>query len=168
MTALGRSRQEVTRIEAVGDEAVVAAARPEAAAAGMAMLDQGGNAVDAAVAVGWAAAVIEPMDTSIGGSGLMLVHDPDARDSWSVEFPPRAPMAARPGMYEVLDSRGATRLLGVSVVRDDANTEGWLAPGVPGTVAGLCLAHESFGRLPREEVMRPAIELADEGFKADA
>jgi gamma-glutamyltranspeptidase/glutathione hydrolase len=168
MTVPNRSRQHVTRIEAVGDEAVVAAARSEAAAAGMAMLERGGNAVDAAVAVGWAAAVIEPMDTSIGGSGLMLVHDPDAGKTWSVEFPPRAPRAARPGIYEVLDSRDATRLLGVSVVRDDANSEGWLAPGVPGTVAGLCLAHERFGRMPREEVMEPAIELADDGFAADA
>jgi gamma-glutamyltranspeptidase / glutathione hydrolase len=168
MTAAGRSRQNVTRIEATGDEAVVAAARPEAAAAGMAMLEDGGNAVDAAVAVGWAAAVIEPMDTSIGGTGLMVVHDGAAGESWSVEFPPRAPLAARPGIYDVLDSRDATRLLGVSVVRDDANSEGWLAPGVPGTVAGLCLAQERFGRLPREQVMEPAIGLAEEGLEADA
>ena len=163
-----RSRQQVSRSEIVVDDGIVAAARPEAAQAGIAMLQAGGNAVDAAVAVGFAAGVVEPMDTCIAGSGFMLVHEARSGRAWSVEFPPRAPQGARPDMYEVVETAEGPALLGIAPVRDDANTHGYLAPGVPGTVAGLCKALERFGRLPLPQVLEPAIELAERGFEADA
>ena len=166
--AVERSRQRLSRDEVVADRAVVVAARPEAADAGIAMLRAGGNAVDAAVAVGFVAAVVEPMDTCVAGSGFLLVHEAASGRAWSVEFPPRAPAGARPDMYEVLDEAEGATLLGISPVRDDANVDGYLAPGVPGTVAGLCAASERFGRLPLPQVLEPAVALAERGFEADA
>ena len=162
-----RSRQRVTRDAPAGREFAVAAARRESVDAAVAVLDAGGNAVDAAVACGFVAGVVEPSDTCLAGSGLMIVSDPAGADL-AVEFPPRAPAAARPGMYEVVSSAGATKLLGVSVVAGDANADGILAPGVPGTIAGLLAAHERLGRLDREQVMAPAIRAAADGFEVDA
>ena len=162
-----RSRQRVTRDAPAGREFAVAAARRESVDAAVAMLEAGGNAVDAAVACGFVAGVVEPSDTCLAGSGLMIVSDPAGADL-AIEFPPRAPAAARPDMYEVVSSAGATKLLGVSVVAGDANADGILAPGVPGTIAGLLAAHERLGRLDREQVMAPAIRAAADGFEVDA
>ena len=162
------SHQDVRRAAPSGGEIAVAAARRESVEAALAMLDAGGNAVDAAVACGFVAGVVEPMDTCVAGSGFMLISDPTSGEDLSVEFPPRAPLAATPDMYEVVSSEGAARLLGVSVVADDANAEGVLAPGVPGTVAGLLAAHERRGRLPRGQVLEPAIRAAADGFPVDS
>jgi gamma-glutamyltranspeptidase / glutathione hydrolase len=168
MTPTSRSFQEVRRRPAVGAQVAVAAARRESVDAALAMFEAGGNAVDAAVACAFVAGVVEPMETCLAGSGLMLVWDPAAGRSTAVEFPPRAPLAARPDMFEVVPTTAGARLLGVSTVRDDANSEGPLAAGVPGTIAGLLAAHERFGRLPRRQVMEPAIRAASDGFPADA
>jgi len=168
MTPVTWSRQDVRRAAPTGAEIAVAAARRESVEAALAMLDAGGNAVDAAVACGFVAGVVEPMDTCVAGSGFMLIADPTSGEDLSVEFPPRAPLAATPDMYEVVSSDGAARLLGVSVVADDANSEGVLASGIPGTVAGLLAAHERRGRLPRAQVLEPAIRAAADGFPVDA
>src|SRR5207244_4335090 len=104
----------------------------------------GGNAIDAAVAVGFAAGVVEPNETSLGGSGFMLIHTAEDARTWSVEFPPRAPIAARPDLYRVVEDSSAG-LVGYAPVADAANSEGYLAPTVPATIAGLCLAHSRFG-----------------------
>jgi gamma-glutamyltranspeptidase/glutathione hydrolase len=168
MTTATWSLQDVRRAAPSGAEVAVAAARPESVEAALAMLDAGGNAVDAAVACGFVAGVVEPMDTCVSGSGFMLISDPSTGEDLSVEFPPRAPLAATPDMFEVVSSEGAARLLGVSVVAGDANAEGVLASGVPGTVAGLLAAHERLGRLPRAQVLEPAIRAAADGFAVDA
>lgn len=131
-------------------------------------MSEGGNAVDAAVSMAFAAAVIEPTEASIGGSGFMLAHDPGSGNAWSVEFPPRAPLRATADMYEPMEEGGAYRLLGTGHVRGDVNATGWLAPCVPGVVAGLCLAHSRFGTLPLARLIDPAIELAERGFEIDA
>jgi gamma-glutamyltranspeptidase / glutathione hydrolase len=167
MNRVRRSYQDVQRRTAAGDAVAVAAARRESVDAALDMLAAGGNAVDAAVACAFVAGVVEPMETCLAGSGFMLVWDPAQRRATAVEFPPRAPLAARSDMFEVVPSQDADRLLGVSAVRDDANTEGILAAGVPGTVAGLLAAHERFGRLPRRQVLEPAIRAAADGFAVD-
>lgn len=167
MTPITRSYQNVRRTAVAGGEVAVAAARRESVDAALAILEAGGNAVDAAVACGFVAGVVEPMETCLAGSGFLLAWDPGAGRATAVDFPPRAPLAARPDMYEVVPSAGASRLLGVSAVRDDANTEGVLAPGVPGTIAGLLAAHERLGRLPRQQVLEPAIRAAADGFIVD-
>lgn len=132
---------------------LVVSAQRLAADVGVAMLRQGGNAVDAAVAVGYAEAVVNPCCGNIGGGGFMIAHLHDGRDVF-LNFRETAPGAASPDMY--LDKRGQP-------VRG-ASLQGWKAVGVPGTVLGLDTALEKYGTLPRATVMAPAIRLARDGF----
>ncbi|MDQ8730863.1 gamma-glutamyltransferase [Bradyrhizobium sp. LHD-71] len=161
------SSQAVTRTAAEGTNGAVAAARLQSAEAGMEMLEQGGNAVDAAVAAGFVAGVVEPMETTIAGSGFMLVHTGDG-EVHSVEFAPRAPAAATDTMYKVDTSRALDRGLGVSVVEGDENLQGIKAAGIPASLTGLIKAHGRFGRLPLATVLQPAIRAAHDGFEADS
>ncbi|KVN62583.1 gamma-glutamyltransferase [Burkholderia stagnalis] len=124
-----------------------------ASAIGVEMLKQGGNAVDAAVAVGYAQAVTNPCCGNIGGGGFMTLHLADGRDRF-INFRETAPAAASANMY--LDAAGN--------VRPDESLYGYRAVGVPGTVAGLDLALRKYGKLTRQQVMAPAIRLARDGF----
>jgi gamma-glutamyltranspeptidase/glutathione hydrolase len=161
-----RSRQIVTREEVTSRGGAVAATRHHESRAGVDCLREGGTAVDAAVAAAFVACVIEPFSTSIGGCGFLLVHDPVSGRPWSIEFPTRAPLAARPDMFRVLsEAPGAT--LGTWSVENDANSTGYLAAGVPTNVAGLVEAHRRFGRLPLTRVVEPAVDLARRGFRSD-
>jgi gamma-glutamyltranspeptidase/glutathione hydrolase len=148
--------------------AAVAHERAESTQAGITMLHDGGNAVDAAVAVGFAACVLMPAWTTIAGSGFMLIDPGMGQRPVAVEFPPRAPLGASTDMYGLEHDNRRTSIIGVSTVVDDANVRGARAVGVPGVVAGLCEANARFGRLPLAKVMAPAIELAREGFPIDA
>ena len=133
---------------------MVAAADSYAAKAGVAIMQQGGNAVDAAVAVGFALAVTYPGAGNIGGGGFMVIRMADGRET-TIDYRETAPAAAERNMF--LDERGnpvASRSL-----------VGPLASGVPGSVAGLAFAQRKYGRLPLAAVMRPAIELARDGFE---
>ncbi len=161
-----RSRQIVTREEVAVRGGAVAATRYHEAQAGVECLHDGGTAMDAAVAAAFVACVIEPFNTSIGGCGFLLVHDPATGRPWSVEFPTRAPAAARPDMFRVLGEAPGSSL-GTWTVEHDANSLGCLATGVPGTVAGLVEAHRRFGRLPLHRVVEPAVHLARRGFRSD-
>jgi gamma-glutamyltranspeptidase/glutathione hydrolase len=138
---------------AEGERGMVVSAQHEASEAGLRILQAGGNAVDAAVAVGYALAVVDPCCGNIGGGGFMLVHTADGRDS-VINFRETAPRAARSDMF--LDSAG-------NPVRD-RSLYGFLAAGVPGTVMGLDHALTRYGRLGRAAVMAPAIALARDGF----
>ncbi len=117
------------------------------------ILRQGGNAVDAAVAVGYALAVVNPCCGNIGGGGFMTLHLADGRDRF-LNFRETAPAAATANMY--LDPKGTPI--------PDASLFGTRAAGVPGTVAGMEAALSRYGTLPRAAVMAPAIRLAREGF----
>src|SRR5438132_638330 len=138
---------------AEGERGMVVSAQHEASEAGLRILQAGGNAVDAAVAVGYALAVVDPCCGNIGGGGFMLIHRADGRDTL-VNFRETAPQAARPDMF--LDAAG-------NPVRD-RSLNGYLAAGVPGTVMGLDRALTEYGRLGRAQVMAPAIALARDGF----
>lgn len=162
------SRQRPARSAAVGRRCAVAAARQASVAAGLAMVERGGNAMDAAIAAAFVAGVVEPMETTLAGSGFLLVADPRAGAPICVEFGPRAPAAARPGMFRIDTSRSVDRGLGVSLVVDDANVQGALAAGVPATIPGLSAALARFGRLPLATVLGPAIAAAHEGFAAES
>ncbi|MFZ1871973.1 MAG: gamma-glutamyltransferase [Chania sp.] len=120
---------------------------------GVDILKMGGNAVDAAVAVGYAQAVVNPCCGNIGGGGFMTVHLADGTDTF-INFRETAPAAASADMY--LDANGR--------VKKDASLYGYLASGVPGTVLGMETAREKYGKLSREQVLAPAIKLAREGF----
>ncbi len=124
-----------------------------ASEAGIAILAQGGNAVDAAVAVGYALAVVNPCCGNIGGGGFMVLHLADGRDRF-LNFRETAPAAATADMY--LDPAGTPV--------PDSSLYGARAAGVPGTVAGLELARERYGTLDRPTLMEAAIRLAGEGF----
>jgi gamma-glutamyltranspeptidase/glutathione hydrolase len=121
--------------------------------AGVEILRRGGNAVDAAVAVGFALAVTHPAAGNIGGGGFMLVRMADGR-SVAIDYRETAPAAAARDMY--LDARGE--------VIPRASLRGPRAGGVPGTVAGLALALQRYGTMDLATVMRPAIDLARRGF----
>ena len=117
------------------------------------ILKMGGNAVDAAVAVGYAQAVVNPCCGNIGGGGFMTIHLADGTDTF-INFRETAPAAASADMY--LDKEGK--------VTKDASLYGYLAVGVPGTVLGMDSAQKKYGKLTRQQVMAPAIKLAREGF----
>ncbi|PJG63418.1 gamma-glutamyltransferase [Yersinia kristensenii] len=117
------------------------------------ILKMGGNAIDAAVAVGYAQAVVNPCCGNIGGGGFMTIHLADGTDTF-INFRETAPAAASADMY--LDKEGK--------VTKDASLYGYLAAGVPGTVLGMDSAQKKYGKLTRQQVMAPAIKLAQEGF----
>jgi gamma-glutamyltranspeptidase/glutathione hydrolase len=141
----------VKRVEV--ENAAVASAHPLASEVGKWVLQQGGNAVDAAIAVQYALAVVYPNAGNLGGGGFMVLRLADGTYT-TYDFRERAPGAATRDMY--LDENGEAI---ASKSRD-----GHLAVGVPGTVAGAFQAHEKFGRLPMEKLIQPAIDLAKAGF----
>ena len=136
-----------------GRHGMVASSEPLASQAGVEILQAGGNAVDAAVAVGFAMAVTFPQAGNLGGGGFMLIRKANG-DAIVVDYREQAPAAATRGMYQ--DAQG--NLL------PGASTIGARAAGVPGTVAGLALAEDKYGHLGLARVMAPAIRLARNGF----
>ena len=133
---------------------MVTSAHPLATEAGLAMLKQGGNAIDAAVATTVAISVVEPFSAGIGGGGFLLMHRAKQKEMRALDFRERAPLKATRGMY--LDAQGK--------VRPGASVDGHLAVGTPGTIAGLYEAHRQYGKLPWKTVIAPAIRLAERGF----
>jgi gamma-glutamyltranspeptidase/glutathione hydrolase len=121
--------------------------------AGVEMLRAGGNAVDAAVATGFALAVVHPQAGNIGGGGFMLFRTTEGKDHF-IDFREKAPAAATEKMY--LDAQG-------NVIKD-SSLVGYKSVGVPGSVAGLVYAEKQYGKLSIEKVMAPAIKLARDGF----
>ncbi len=132
---------------------MVVSAQHLATEAGVEVLKKGGNAIDAAVAVGYALAVVYPAAGNLGGGGFMTLQLADGRKTF-FDFREKAPLAATPGMY--LDAAG-------NVIRH-ASTQGHLAVAVPGTVAGLEAALAKYGTMKRAELIAPAIRLAEQGF----
>jgi gamma-glutamyltranspeptidase/glutathione hydrolase len=133
---------------------MVVSAHPLASDAGLAMLQQGGNAVDAAVATTFAISVVEPFAAGIGGGGFLLLHQGKTGEIKALDFREKAPLKATRNMY--LDQQGK--------VQPNSSVEGHLAVAVPGTVAGLYEVQRQYGRLPWETVVQPAIQLAQKGF----
>jgi len=143
---------------------MVAAKTPQAVEAGLAILQDGGNAVDAAVAVSFAAGVTEPWMSGIGGGGYMVIKGPWTAAS-VVSFPMAAPLGATEGMFPLDAAASADAgLFGWPAVVGAANLHGPRSVAVPGTVAGMALALERFGTKPLAETMAPAIRYAAEGI----
>ncbi len=133
---------------------MVVSAHPLASDAGLSMLRKGGNAVDAAVATAFAISVVEPFSAGIGGGGFLMLHLGQTGEMKALDFRERAPLRATQNMY--LDEEGK--------VLPNASVTGYLAVGVPGTVAGLYEVHRQYGKLPWQETIAPAIRLANEGY----
>lgn len=134
-------------------EGMVVSENRIASTVGADILRAGGNAIDAAVAVGYALAVVNPCCGNIGGGGFMTIHLADGKDIF-INFREKAPHAASKNMY--LDQKGD--------VITDLSVKGYLAVAVPGTVLGLDTALQKYGTMTRQQVMAPAIKLAAEGF----
>jgi len=132
----------------VSTEGMVAAAHPRAVEAGVAALNDGGTAVDAAVTVAFALGVVEPMMGGVGGGGSMTIWDPTTETADFVDF---------------YASAGQDPDYGLEAIPDSARSRERMV-AVPGTVDGLLAAHDRHGTLSRERVLRPAIRLAREGF----
>ncbi|MDP2685649.1 MAG: gamma-glutamyltransferase [Aequorivita sp.] len=147
---------EPTKVEEKGviaDSAMVVSARVEASKIGADILKNGGNAFDAMIATHMALALTHPNAGNIGGGGFM-VYRTQYGEIGSLDFREKAPFAATRDMY--LDKEGN--------FIPEKSTEGGLAVGVPGTVAGIFAVHEKFGSLPMEIILKPVIELANKGF----
>jgi gamma-glutamyltranspeptidase/glutathione hydrolase len=129
---------------------IVVAVSPLGADVGRDILRKGGNAVDAAVATAFAMAVTYPSAGNIGGGGFMLVHPADGGEPVLIDYREKAPRVASKTMYTKKDSWYSAK-----------------AVGVPGTVRGLALAHARFGKLAWKELVKPAVQLAEEGFVLD-
>ncbi len=140
---------------AEGRQAMVVSGSPIASEVGRQILQAGGNAVDAAVAVGFALAVVHPQAGNIGGGGFMMFRMKDGSTN-ALDYRETAPGRATHDMY--LSRAGEATSL---------SDKGALAAGVPGSVAGLTEAHRRYGRLPFREVIAPAVKLASEGFVVD-
>ena len=147
--------------EALGERGMVATKHRLASAAGLEMLRGGGNVIDAAVAAAFAVGVVEPASSGIGGGGYLVYQVGERGGVFG--FPMRAPLDVTPDMYR-LTGAPAVGAFGWPGVEDDANLEGPRSVAVPGAVAGLTAAHRTLGRLPLDEVVAPAVELARSGF----
>ena len=152
-TALAQSAALPDVPPATAQHAMVVSVHHDASDAGVKILREGGNAVDAAVATGFALAVVYPYAGNLGGGGFMMLRLANG-DTHFLDFREEAPLRATANMY--LDSQGN--------VIPDASVVGYLAVGVPGTVAGLVEAERRFGKLTLKKVMQPAIELAVKGY----
>lgn len=135
------------------EHGMVVSAQHLATKVGVDVLKRGGNAVDAAVAVGYALAVVYPAAGNLGGGGFMTVQLADGRKTF-LDFREKAPLAATANMY--LDKDG-------NVIKG-LSTNGHLAVGVPGTVSGMEYAREKYGTMKRAELIAPSIQLAEKGF----
>lgn len=142
--------------EARGSQGAVSSAEANATAIGIDVLRRGGNAVDAAVAVGFALGVTHPSAGNIGGGGFMVVRFPDGRSS-AIDYRETAPGTAHRDMY--LDSAGG--------LTPDSRL-GPRSAGIPGVVAGLWLAHQRYGRLKWVDLVAPAVSLARDGWRLDS
>ncbi|MEJ1165650.1 gamma-glutamyltransferase [Variovorax sp. CCNWLW186] len=152
LTGAGASHA-ASQAPVAAEHGMVVSAQHLATKVGVDVLKRGGNAVDAAVAVGYALAVVYPAAGNLGGGGFMTVQLADGRKTF-LDFREKAPLAATPNMY--LDKDG-------NVIKG-LSTNGHLAVGVPGTVSGMEYAREKYGTMKRADLIAPSIQLADKGF----
>ena len=142
--------------DATSTKAMAVASKYEVSQVGAEIMSKGGNAVDAAVAMGFALGVCEPFTSGLGGGGLATIHTADG-ENYFIDFREVAPAAATLDLY--VDAEG----------KNNGNTRtGGLASGIPGEVAGLLYMLENYGTMSRQEVMEPAIRIATEGFTVSA
>lgn len=159
LTTISPSHGSRTRSDYVaeGTHGMVASAHQLASEAGIAMLKQGGNAIDAAVATSLVISVVRPQSTGIGGGGFLMYYDKKSQKTLAYDFRERAPAAATATMY--VDGKWANPFK----VADPA-VDGHLAVGTPGLIDGLAHVHKLHGKLPFATLAQPAIRIAEGGF----
>jgi gamma-glutamyltranspeptidase/glutathione hydrolase len=150
---LGCSNRNIGEVGLVTEQAMAVSAHPLASAVGADIMQRGGNAVDAAIAVQFALAVVYPDAGNIGGGGFMVLRQSDGSID-ALDYREEAPGAAHRTMYQNEEGE----------VIEDLSVKGHLAAGVPGTVDGMVKAHEKYGSMPWAELVQPAVILAARGF----
>lgn len=161
-----RSALVVTKRTPLAPHGLVVAEHPLGAEVGAAILEGGGNAVDAAVATAFAMTVVEPFMSTLGGSGTMLAHLARRGETIALDFNGTAPMRAHESMYRLIGGV-AEALFTWPRVENDANLFGHRSVAVPGSVAGLTFALARWGTMELADVIAPAIALARDGFVPD-
>ena len=146
---------------------VVAAQHRRAAEAGAAVLEAGGDAIDAAIATSFAIGVVEPWMSGPAAGGCMTIWRAAEAKAYAIDYGMRSPAQLDPADYPLAASGKALDLFAWPLVKDDRNVQGATAVAVPGVVAGMGLAHQRFGRMPWRDLVAPAIALADEGMLVD-
>ena len=141
------------RIPVSSEKGLVTSSHKLASKAGVQILGDGGNAVDASIATAFALAVTLPSAGNIGGGGFLVYRGDDGAEA-TFNFREKAPLAANETMFLGEDGK----------VKDNANHDGLLAVGVPGTVAGLWKAHQKLGKLDWKNLLKPALKLAKNGY----
>jgi gamma-glutamyltranspeptidase/glutathione hydrolase len=162
------SNTQIVRKAVVGTRGgIVAAQHRRAAEAGAAILDAGGDAIDAAVATSFALGVVEPWMSGPAAGGAMLVWRASEAKAYAIDYGMRSPRALDPADYPLAGRGRNADLFAWASVVGERNVRGAAAVAVPGVVAGMSLARDRFGRLPWRDLLQPAIALADEGLLVD-
>jgi gamma-glutamyltranspeptidase/glutathione hydrolase len=156
----------LTKHSATGKRGMVVSQVSAAAEAGVAILDAGGNAIDAAVATALALATVEPWNSGLGGIGFALVHRAGQAKADIVDFGPVAPRGLSPAAFK-LTGRMKQDLFSWPEVENDANIHGPLSFAIPSSAAGYARMHGTWGKLPFSEVIAPALALAKRGLPQD-
>src|ERR1700733_1435512 len=156
----------LSKPSAQGRRGIVVSQVRSAAEAGVAILDAGGNAVDAAVATALALAAVEPWNSGLGGIGFALVHRVGQKAADVVDFGPVAPRGLNPSAFR-LTGRMKQDLFAWPEVEGDANIHGPLSFAIPSSTAGYAHMHGAWGKLPLPEIIAPAIALAKRGLPQD-
>ena len=162
-----RSRWIIQKTEITTDEGMVCTHHPAASEAAIQILERGGNAIDAAVAAGFAVGVAEPFNSGLGGIAQLVYRDASTGRVTVFDGTTVLPKKIHPGLFPLADPPSVAGMYGWPAVEGDINNTGWLAPGVPGTPACLLEALARFGKLRRDEVLSPAIRLARNGVEVD-
>ena len=154
---------EFRKVEVKARNGLVTASTPSACEAGVKLLREGGNAIDAGVALGFCNTVVEPYLAALAGLGFMLIYSKEDDRVVSLDFNTRSPKAATADMFKVKGeaAAGGTKIF---EVEGNENSIGAKAITIPATLKGLCLAHELYGSKPLADVLSPAISLASSGF----
>lgn len=164
---VSRSVWQIAKSEVQSDEGVVATMYPHATEAGAAVLARGGNAIDVAIAAGFAIGVVEPFNSGLGGIAVLVYYDAASGKTHVIDGTGTLPSASRPEQFELAQTGGRTGVYGWPEVVDDANNTGPMSVAVPGTPAVLCEALERFGTMDLADVVAPAVRLAGEGYAVD-
>jgi gamma-glutamyltranspeptidase/glutathione hydrolase len=159
--------QRITKPAVQSRHGIVAAQHRRAAEVGAAVLERGGDAVDAVVATSFALGVVEPWMSGVGGGGAMVLYRAGEKRYQVIDFGMRAPASLRTSDYPLSGEGVSSDLFPWARVQDDRNVHGPLAIAVPGVVDGMRVAHERYARLPWRELVEPAIALANEGLLID-
>lgn len=162
-----RSELRVTKSQVRSEAGMVATMYPQASEAGIEMLRRGGNAVDAAVAAGFAIGVVEPFNSGLGGIAVMVYHEAATGRTFVIDGCGTLPAATRADQFTLAAGGGPRSLYGWHDVEGGENETGYRSVAVPGMPACLCEALERWGTLPRSDILAPAIHHAEQGYLVD-